>query len=76
KEDIIITRNGTKIAKLTAVKETPSVAQPDKVYEKASEYSFDGKKATYEEFLVLQQESDERYEYIDGEIYLLASPRT
>lgn len=75
-EDIIITRNGTKIAKLTAVKETPSVAQPDKVYEKASEYSFDGKKATYEEFLVLQQESDERYEYIDGEIYLLASPRT
>ena len=75
-EDIIITRNGTEIAKLTAIKETSGDAQPDKVYEREPESSFDGKKATYEEFLVLQQESDERYEYIDGEIYLLASPRT
>jgi prevent-host-death family protein len=76
--DIIITRNGTEIAKLTAVKDTvtDNKVLPDMVYENAQEYSFDGKKATYEEFLKLQQESDERYEYIDGEIYLLASPRT
>ncbi len=77
-EDIIITRNGTEIAKLTTVKETATAnkVQPEMVYEKAHEYSHDGKKATYEEFLALQQESDERYEYIDGEIYFLASPRT
>jgi prevent-host-death family protein len=77
-EDIIITRNGTEIAKLTAIKEKrlEDNAQPDQVHENAPEYSFYGKKATYEEFLELQQNSDERYEYIDGEIYLLASPRT
>ncbi|MFS0820297.1 type II toxin-antitoxin system prevent-host-death family antitoxin [Bacillus sp. 1P02SD] len=75
-EDIIVTRNGTEIAKLTAVKETLNKIQPEVVHEKAPEYSFDGKKSTYEEFLTLQQESDDRYEYIDGEIYLLASPRT
>ena len=46
------------------------------LHEKAPEYSPAGKKASYAEFLHLQQESDERYEYIDGEIYLLASPRT
>ncbi|MDQ0156316.1 Uma2 family endonuclease [Robertmurraya andreesenii] len=39
-------------------------------------YGYGDKKATFEEFLKLQQESEERYEYIDGEIYLLASPRT
>lgn len=77
-EDIIITRNGTKIAKLTAVKENPveNRSLGEKVYERAQEYSYDGKKATFEEFLQLQQDSEERYEYIDGEIYLLASPRT
>lgn len=77
-EDIIITRNGTEMAKLTAIKETSAEnnALPDKVHEKAPEYSFYGKKAPYEEFLQLQRDSDERYEYIDGEIYLLASPRT
>ncbi|MED3563695.1 type II toxin-antitoxin system Phd/YefM family antitoxin [Bacillus xiapuensis] len=77
-EEIIITRNGTEIAKLTAIKETSvkNNTLPDKVHEKAPEYSTYGKKATYEEFLQLKQESDERFEYIDGEIYLLASPRT
>jgi prevent-host-death family protein len=77
-EDIIITRNGLEIAKLTAIKETPSghTNLTDVIQEKAPEYSPLGKKASYTEFLQLQQESDERYEYIDGEIYLLASPRT
>jgi Uma2 family endonuclease len=46
------------------------------VHEKAQEYITDGKIATFEEFLELQKESEERYEYIDGEIYLLASPKT
>jgi prevent-host-death family protein len=77
-EDIVITRNGFKIAKLTAIKESASgyTNLTDVVHEKAPEYSSLGKIASYDEFLHLQQESDERYEYIDGEIYLLASPRT
>jgi prevent-host-death family protein len=77
-EDIVITRNGLEIAKLTAIKESAleDTNLIDVVYEKAPEYSSFGKKASYDEFLHLQQDSDERYEYIDGEIYLLASPKT
>ncbi|WP_442598604.1 type II toxin-antitoxin system prevent-host-death family antitoxin [Neobacillus sp. D3-1R] len=77
-EDIIITRNGTEIAKLIAVREATetSTTRTEQVREKAQDYSYDGKKGTYEEFLELQRESEERYEYIDGEIYLLASPKT
>ncbi|MFD2446630.1 type II toxin-antitoxin system prevent-host-death family antitoxin [Bacillus sp. CGMCC 1.16607] len=77
-EDIIITRNGTEIAKLSAVREASAVNAPiaEQVHEKAQEYSIDGKKASFEEFMKLYNESEERYEYIDGEIYLLASPKT
>ena len=32
------------------------------------------KKMTYEEFLEFSENSENRYEFIDGEIYLLASP--
>jgi prevent-host-death family protein len=77
-EDILITRNGLEIAKLTAIKESaPGYTHvTDVVHEKAPKYSPLGKKASYDEFLHLQQRSDERYEYIDGEIYLVASPKT
>lgn len=77
-EDIVITRNGLEIAKLSAIRESAldDTNLTNVVYEKAPEYSPLGKKASYDEFLHLQQESDERYEYIDGEIYLLTSPRT
>ncbi|SDN71258.1 type II toxin-antitoxin system Phd/YefM family antitoxin [Bacillus sp. OK048] len=77
-EDILITRNGLEIAKLTSIKESASgyTNVTDEIHEKAPEYSLLGKKASYDEFLQLQQASDERYEYIDGEIYLLASPKT
>lgn len=73
-EDIIITRNGTEIAKLTALGDQIGSAV-NQIHESVPLYGY-GKKATYEEFLKLWQESDERYEYIDGEIYLLATPRT
>jgi prevent-host-death family protein len=77
-EEIIITRNGTEIAKLTAVKETISDDGPLKehVNERDLEYGTEGKKVTYEEFLKLYHETEDRYEYIDGEIYWLSSPRT
>lgn len=77
-DDIIITRNGMEIAKLTAITEASveNADGTDMIRENASEYSYGGKRATYEEFLQLQEETEERYEYIDGEIYWLASPRT
>jgi prevent-host-death family protein len=76
-EDIIITRNGTEIAKLTAIDKQPeeNTEKLLSVHQQASLYGY-GKKASFEEFLYLQKNSEERYEYIDGEIYLLASPRT
>jgi len=77
KEDIIITRNGMEIAKLLAIDPVSERGNKnDAVREKAEEYLFSGKKASYAEFLELSRDSDERYEYIDGEIYLLASPKT
>ncbi|MEW5919672.1 MAG: type II toxin-antitoxin system Phd/YefM family antitoxin [Bacillota bacterium] len=77
-EDIIITRNGMEIAKLTAIRDVVSDRDtlPGTVIEKAEEYGYGGRKASYEEFLELTRDTEERYEYIDGEIYLLASPKT
>ena len=77
-EDIIITRNGTEIAKLTKVKDSADDLLPnsENIREKAPIYSTEGVKATYDEFLQLHHESEERFEYIDGEIYWLSSPKT
>lgn len=77
-EDIIITRNGMEIAKLSALSDlTPANGTyTGMVLEKTKEYHCDGRQATYEEFLELNRDNEERYEYIDGEIYLLASPKT
>ncbi|MFC4617880.1 type II toxin-antitoxin system prevent-host-death family antitoxin [Camelliibacillus cellulosilyticus] len=77
-QDIIITRNGTDVARLCSVKdgERPPVIREGTLNETAEPYHFKGKKATYEEFLALTQDEKDRYEYIDGEIYLLASPKT
>lgn len=77
-EEIIITRNGTEIARLTAVNGRPPVDSHGEkgVAERAAAYASAGRKASYEEFLKLTQNTEERYEYIDGEIYLLASPKT
>lgn len=79
KEDIIITSNGRKVARLSAYGEEyvpgPSI-EAEVVNERAGAYSLFPRKASYEEFLQLSENSEERYEYIDGEIYLLASPKT
>ena len=68
-EDVVITRKGREIAKLVSCVESSIVA------EEAVNYIFNGKrKVTYEEFLELAENSDLMYEYIDGEVYCLASP--
>jgi prevent-host-death family protein len=78
KEDIIITKNGMEIAKLTGIdNRRPVVKESGAAYEIDTSYGcYGGKKGTYEEFLELTKDNDdEQYEYIDGEIYCMASPR-
>jgi len=70
-EDIIITKNGKRVARL--VKYYPG--DDYIIREGSSAYNHEGMKVTYEEFLKIARESENRYEYIDGEIYLLASPK-
>lgn len=70
KEDIIIVKNGKSVAKLTRYTE------PDffLVHEEAKKYRTT-RKVSYEEYMALVESSDQRYELINGEIYLLASPK-
>lgn len=76
REDIIITSNGRKVAKLSAYEELePGMTGPQMVREQAEAYEISPRKVSYEEFLAISENSEERYEYIDGEIYLLASPK-
>ena len=84
KEDIIITKNGTEVAKLTAGDNILNQKEimDSVINEEAMDYfvpenDICGRKATYEEFLKLTKDNeDSRYEYIDGEIFVLASPKT
>ena len=65
--EIIITKNGHSIAKLEKLSD-------EMIQEELTTY-YAEKKMSYIQFLAMTEESDYRYEYIDGEIYLLASPR-
>lgn len=78
KEDIIITRNGFDIAKLTFIegRGTKSLHEDSVVAERLTGSGYGGRKATYEEFSEITKDNEDRYEYIDGEIYLLSSPKT
>jgi prevent-host-death family protein len=68
-EDVIITRNGREVAKLVPCEQRTVVS------EEAANCIFNDRwKLSYEEFLKMVENSDLRYEYIDGEVYLLASP--
>lgn len=76
-EDVIIKSNDKIIAKLIKY-ELPEIAHKSSqlVNESAEAYIFRPIKVSYEEFLEISENSEERYEYIDGEIYLMASPKT
>ena len=68
-EDVIVTRNGKEIIRMTSCEDRPVVR------EEALNYYFNREgKMTYLEFLALTENSDLRYEYIDGEVYCLAAP--
>lgn len=69
KEDLIITKNGKSVAKLVRYNE------PDYflVHEESLKYK-STRRIGYDEYMDLVNSSDQRYELIAGEIYLLAAP--
>lgn len=67
-EEIIVTKSGKDAAKISPCHNA------DFVREKQSEYRSSSDWVTYEEFLELTEESEQRFELIDGVIYNLASP--
>lgn len=67
-EEIIVTKSGKNTARILPYYDT------DPVREKQSEYQSSSDLVTYDEFLELAAESEQRFELIDGVIYNLASP--
>lgn len=78
REEIIITSSGRKVARLTAYEDAEKSAFHEAyLKEKAEAYALFPRKATYEEFLqITENNDDQQYEYIDGEIYMMTSPKT
>ena len=70
--DVVITKNGVKIARLTPY--VTDIEQYFTVREKALDYQYGGKKVSYEEFMEISEKSTLRMELINGEIHLLSSP--
>jgi prevent-host-death family protein len=79
KEDILITSNGRQIAVLRSIEEEAHswgpIIDDGVVSEQAQAFECAPGKVTYEEFLKITEGNERRYEYIDGEVYLLAAPK-
>lgn len=74
KEDIVITKNGREVAILKSFNE--EMKNEYDLQEEAHAYNVEKKRITYEEFLKIDSETEERLELIDGEIFILHSPKT
>lgn len=70
--DVVITKNGNKIARLTPY--ITDIEQYFLVKENSLDYQYGGKKVSYEEFELIHEKSTLRMEYINGEIVLMTSP--
>ena len=68
-EEVIVTRNGKSVAKLIPWEDLDN----ELVRDLSAQYRTE-KRVTYEEYLALVENTDERYELIDGELYYLAAP--
>lgn len=71
-EDIVVTKNGRAIAKITKYSEPLDTYGI--VKETAPEYIASDRKVSYEEFLKIVTSDDKRYELINGQVYMQASP--
>jgi len=69
-EDIIITKNGNGVAKMTSYQD-PSLYI---MKEGTAEY-YVRKRVSYSEFCEIVENSESQYELIDGELYMMSSPR-
>lgn len=72
--EIVVTKNGGKSVRLTPY--ISRIEQYFTVKERAQDYVYGGKKVSYAEFMEIYENSEQRMEYINGEIVLLASPST
>ena len=72
-EDVVVKKNGRIVAKI--IRYTEDLDQFGTVEESKQVYEPKDRKVTYEEFLKLTANSEKRYEFLDGEIHLLSSPR-
>jgi len=69
-EEIIVTRKGKDIARIVTCVDPHA----DRLAESVAEYKTSGGWVTYEQFLELVENSEQRFELIDGVIYHLSSP--
>ncbi len=70
-DEVIVTKNGRGVAKLIKY-EDPMVYI---VKEGGAPGYYIRKRVTYDEYLEITEKSESRYELIDGELYLMSSPR-
>ena len=75
-EDVIVSKNGKNIAKLVKYDGEWNIDFYGEgvIREKNLDCSVENNKISYEDFLEITEVSDKRYEYIDGQLYLMASP--
>jgi Uma2 family endonuclease len=73
-EDVIVKKNGRAVAKI--IRYSEPLDPMGLVKESIPEYIAKDKKVSYEDFLKFVANSDNRYELLDGQIYLMASPST
>jgi len=71
-ENIIVTKNGKRMVAIIPCDQLEG--REASIAEKSEVYDWKSEKISFEDFLKLSEESDKRYEYIDGEVYLLSSP--
>ena len=64
--EVVITKNGRSVAKIEKLS--------DEVIREEEALYLTNRKMTYSQFVAYTEDSDFRYELIDGEVYLLASP--
>jgi hypothetical protein len=70
-DDIYILRNGKPAAKVTDCSNLTDISS---IKENTSAYKIPSINISYEEFLHRYEKSEERMEYIDGQVYSMSSP--
>lgn len=78
KEDILVTKNGSPVARISKCSDWGRLdgdGGESIMKEAEAAYKSNGIKMTFEEFLEFREKTEDRYEYIDGEAFLMASPK-